>query len=93
MSITRYKANPDVSCGDEPDGAVLFNPDNNSTTVINSSGRLLWGFLGEAHSIDEIARYLLESYSEVEGEQAAADARAFIESLSPEFVLEVADES
>ena len=93
MSIIRYQANPEVSCGDEPDGAVLFNPDSNGTTVINTSGRLLWGFLEQSRTVDEMVSYLIESFSEVEEEQAAMDVTAFVESLSPDFVLEVVDES
>jgi hypothetical protein len=93
MNEIRYQANPDVSCGDEPDGAVLFNPDNNTTIVINPSGRFLWGFLEQARTVDEIVKHLLESYSDVKVEQASADAKAFVESLSPDFVLEVADGS
>lgn len=87
----RYQVNPDVSCGDEMDGAVLFNPDTNSTTVINTSGRLLWRYLTQPRTVDEMAAHLVESFRGVEAEQAQADATAFIETLAPTYVLEVGD--
>lgn len=93
MMMPRYQANPEVSCGDEPDGAVLFNPDSNSTTVINPSGRRLWSFLEQARTIDEIAAFLVESYDGVEIAPATRDATEFIGALTPDFVIEVSDVS
>ena len=41
----RYQVNPVVSCGDEEDGAILYNPDTDDSSVVNLSGRELWNFL------------------------------------------------
>ncbi len=87
----RYQANPDVSCGDEEDGAVLFNPDTDDTAAINTSGRLLWAFLAEPRTVDELAAHLIETYQGVGAEQAEADTAAFVESLTPDFLIEVND--
>jgi hypothetical protein len=87
----RYQANPGVSCGDEEDGAVLYNPDSDDTTVINLSGRGLWAFLETPRSVEEMAAYLVQTYCEVGAEQAAEDAAQFVQSLLPGFVLEVDD--
>jgi hypothetical protein len=86
----RYQANPVVSCGDEEDGAVLYNPDTNDTTIINLSGRALWDFLaGTPRTVAELAAHLVETYRDVSVEQAAEDATQFIASLTPDFLLEV----
>ena len=85
----RYRPNPDVSCGHEEDGAVLFNPDTGETTMINLSGRSLWGFLGKGpRTVDEMAAHLVEAYRDVTSVQAAEDAREFIQILTPDFVQE-----
>jgi hypothetical protein len=90
-SLTRYMANPAVSCGDEQDGAVLFDPDTNDTAIINLTGRALWAFLETPRTIDEMAAHLVETYKDVSAEQAAKDASQFVESLAPDFLLEMND--
>lgn len=89
---TRYQANPVVSCGDEEDGSVLYNPDTNDTTVVNLSGRGLWAFLETPRTVDEMAAYLVQIYRDINAEQAAEDAAQFVQSLLPNFVLEVIDD-
>jgi hypothetical protein len=93
MNLTRYVANPAVSCGDEQDGAVLFNPDTDDTAVINPTGRILWLYLEMPHTIDEIAAYLVETYKGVTAEQATKDATQFVQSLAPDFLLEMNDDA
>jgi len=93
MTNTRYQVNPVVSCGEEADGAVLFNPDINSTTVINTSGHLLWSYMAKPHTIKEIAEFLIESFDGVDIDQATEDALAFVETLCSDFLIEVDDVS
>lgn len=87
----RYCANPVVSCGVEEDGAVLYNPDTDGTSMVNLTGRELWYFLQTARTTDEIVAHLLESYRDVSQAQAAEDTKHFIESLAPDFLLEIND--
>jgi hypothetical protein len=92
MNPTRYVANPAVSCGDEQDGAMLFNPDTDDTIVINPTGRALWTFLETPRTIDEIAAYLVETYAGVTAERAIEDAIQFVQSLAPDSLLEMNDD-
>jgi hypothetical protein len=69
----RYVANPVVSCGDEEDGTVLFNPDTEDTAIVNPSGRAPWAFLETPRTMDEMATYLVETYRGVAVERAAED--------------------
>ena len=85
----RYQANPEVSCGDEEDGAVLFNPDTDDTAIVNLSGRALWAFLETPRTLDEMASYLTKTYANVTSEQAEEHANQFVHDLTPDFVLEV----
>jgi len=89
----RYQTNPVVSCGNEEDGAVLYNPDTDNTSVINLTGQELWAFLKTPHTTDEIVEHLLQNYSGVSGEQATEDTKLFIETLVPDFLLEINDNS
>jgi hypothetical protein len=89
----RYTANPMVSCGDEEDGAFLFNPDTDDTAIVNLSGRALWALLADSpRTVDEMAAHLVAAYRDVSTEQAAEDAAQFVQALAPDFVLEIGDE-
>lgn len=83
--------NPVVSCGEEEDGAVLYNPDTDSTSLVNLTGRTLWHFLESPRSEKEIVAYLLRTFRDVSPDQAAEDTRIFIETLGPDFLLETDD--
>lgn len=84
----RYLANPVVSCAEEKDGSVLFNPDTDDMAVINPTGRLIWDFIPAAKGVEEIAAHLVESYPDLEMAQATEDAQAFVDQLLGDFVLE-----
>jgi len=85
----RYQANPVVSCGDEVDGAVLYNPDSDNTTIVNLTGRDLWSFLQTPQTPDEIVAHLVGKYRGVTVEQASEDVELFIETLMPDFLQEI----
>jgi hypothetical protein len=91
--LKRYVANPVVSCGDEEDGAVLFNPDTDDTVIVNLTGRTLWAFLETPRTVDEMAAHLVQTYRGVQAEQAAEDADQFVQSLLSDFLLEVDDDA
>ena len=84
-----YQANPVVSCGDEADGAILYNPDRDITSVINLTARGLWDYIHTPRTLNEMAAYLLDRYSGVSVEQATEDTELFIKNLSPDFLLEI----
>jgi len=85
----RYVANAVVSCSPEGDGSVLFNPDADDMAVINHSGEVLWAYLLEPRSIEELAAHLVASYEGLELEQARTDAQEFVDQLLGDFVLAV----
>lgn len=85
----RYQINPVVSFRDEgDDGAILYNPDTDDSTIINPTGRTIWKLLTTPCTLDEIAAHLLATFHNVSVDQALKDAAQFIEALSPDFVLE-----
>jgi hypothetical protein len=86
----KYQANPQVSFRDEgEDGAVLFNPDADLSTIMNATGGLIWGFIEKPRTLDEIAAFLVKNFTAVEPETAKADAESFIKMLGENFINEV----
>ena len=88
-----YRADEVVSCVDEgEDGAMLYNPDEDDTVLLNPSGRSVWVLLSAPRALDEIAGHLATAYPDVTREQARKDAEQFIQSLIPNFVIVTPDE-
>lgn len=59
----KITANPDVSCRIERDeGALLFNPDTDNTLLINPTGIIVWNFINQARTVDEIVEYITKSF-------------------------------
>lgn len=84
-----FAANPVVSCREEEDGSVLFNPDTDDMAVINPTGRVIWDFLATPRTPQEVASHLVERFRGVSPDEAEADVERFLETLVPDFILEV----
>jgi len=94
MNEKTYRANEVVSCVDEgEDGAMLYNPDKDSTILLNPSGRSIWTMLAEPRTLAAIASHLSATYPDVTPEQARKDAEQFMQSLVPDFLITSPDES
>jgi hypothetical protein len=78
----RYIVNPDVSCREEePDGALLFDPDTDEVLVVNITGLLIWRVLAEPRSRQEVVDALVEQCNNVPADQVAQDVSEFMEQL------------
>ncbi len=82
--MKRYSVNPVVSLRDEPGGGLLYNPDSDEVVLINETGRLIWDFIRDPRTTDEIAAFVEQETTDAEN--AAADVESFLESLLPDFV-------
>jgi len=90
INQTKYRANPAVSFKDEGDeGAVLYNPDTDKCVILNAIGSIIWRYLEEPKSTDEIISMLCESFSEVDAEKAQEDLEEFINNFEEDFLYEV----
>ena len=87
----KIAANPVVSCRTEGDeGAILFNPDTDSTLLINPTGIFIWTFLDQPRTIEEIVEYITNSYSNSPDRASVKkDIESFVMNLAPDFVSEV----
>lgn len=86
----KFIANPDVSCRIEGDaGAVLFNPDTDTTRLINPTGIVLWNYLSEPRTVGELVAFVAGSYSSIpDTASVQKDVEAFVKDLVPGFVSE-----
>jgi hypothetical protein len=87
----RIAANSSVSCRVEGDaGAILFNADTNGTLLINPTGVVIWNFIGQPRTIDEIVKHVAAAFSPNPGaESLRKDVESFITNLAPEYIEEV----
>jgi len=75
-------ANPLVVLREEFDQwAVLFNPDTAAAVGINPVGVAIWKLLDGQHSLDEIAKTVRDSFSDVP-EDSFGDMKAFVSDLA-----------
>jgi len=88
---TRYQANDAVSCRVEgEDGAILFNADTDTTTLINMTGVFCWRCLGQPHTLEELVTQCVKNYAGVPDPTAVRkDIESFILDLVPEYISEV----
>ncbi len=93
QSPTTYKANPVISCRIEgEEDAILFNPDTDTTCVLNDTGIAIWQFLSRAHSEDEICEHLADKYDETpDRESLLADTEAFLKRLGNDYLIRKPD--
>lgn len=76
------KLNPFAIMKEEFDGTgLVYHPENNKALTLNKSGVVLWKALSSAGTAEAGVDALLEEFSGVTREQAAADVEAFIKRL------------
>jgi len=87
----RITANPVVSCRVEGDeGALLFNPDTDSTLLINPTGIMVWTFISQPRTVEEILDYITRSFSNSPDQASLRkDIVTFVTDLAPDFIAEV----
>jgi hypothetical protein len=91
QGVTRYQASPVVSCRVEgEDGAILFNADTDSTTLINTTGLFCWTCLEHPVTLEELVTQCVKNYAGVPDHAAVRkDIESFICELVPDYISEV----
>lgn len=77
----RYIVNPDVSCREEDEGALLYNPDTDRVLVVNTTGLLIWQALEQPRTLEEVVAILLERCDNVPEDRVREDVGDFIARL------------
>lgn len=82
------KLNPFAIMVPQFDGTgLIFDPNTNTAFSLNKTGVYLWSCVKEGTSESEMIAGLVERFSGVTKEQAAADVKAFLEDLQARSLL------
>jgi len=74
--------NPDVILREEdPDGALLFNPDTNQIRVINSTGLFIWKHCDGKNHLPSIVSSLKETFDGVPEAEVDIQVKAFVDDM------------
>lgn len=75
--------NPDVVLREEdPDGALLFNPDTNQIRVINTTGLFIWKHCDGKKDISAIVTALKKAFEGVPEKEVDKQVKAYIDDMS-----------
>jgi Coenzyme PQQ synthesis protein D (PqqD). len=74
--------NPDVILREEdPDGALLFNPDTNQIRVINATGLFIWKQCDGRKDLPAIVVALKSAFDGVPETEVEGEVRAFVDDM------------
>ena len=74
--------NPDVVLHEEdPDGALLFNPDTNQIRVINPTGLFIWNHCDGTRNLPAIVSALKEAFEDVPEKEVDVQVSEFVEEM------------
>ena len=78
----RYTRNPDVVLREEdPDGALLFNPDTNQIRVLNTTGLFVWKLCDGSQDLPGFAAAMQESFDQVPEDQVTAQVTEYVDDM------------
>ena len=77
-----YIRNPDVVLREEdPDGALLFNPDTNQIRVLNTTGLFVWKLCDGSQGLPGIVAAMQEAFDGVPEEQVAGQVAEYVDDM------------
>ena len=77
-----YIRNPDVVLREEdPDGALLFNPDTNQIRAINTTGLFVWQMCDGNAAMPSIVAAVMESFAQVPEDEVAGQVRDYVDDM------------
>ena len=78
----RYFRNPDVVIHEEdPDGALVFNPDTDQIKVLNQTGFFIWQLCDGSHDKEGIVRCVRESFDKVPEDQVSGQVEDYVNDM------------
>lgn len=74
--------NPDVVLREEdPDGALLFNPDTNQIRVINTTGLFIWKHCDGRKALPAIVSAIKKTFDSVPEKEVDDQVKAFVDDM------------
>jgi hypothetical protein len=84
--------NPDVVLREEdPDGALLFNPDTNQVLVLNSTGLFVWKHCDGSRDFKAILTAVKDAFDEVPEVEVMTEVKDFIAQLQTKGFIGTSD--
>jgi hypothetical protein len=84
--------NPDVVLREEdPDGALLFNPDTNQVLVLNTTGLFIWKHCDGYRNPPDILKAIKETFEEIPQAEVEANVKDFITQLQTKGFIGLSD--
>jgi hypothetical protein len=78
----RYIRNPDAVIHEEdPDGALVFNPDTDQIKVLNQTGVFIWRICDGSHEVESIIARVRETFDKVPEDQVSGQVQDFINDM------------
>jgi hypothetical protein len=79
----RFMRNPDVVIHEEdPDGALVYNPDTDQIRVLNRTGFFVWQLCDGSHDIKSITSRIQESFDRVPEDQVSEQVAVFVNEMT-----------
>jgi hypothetical protein len=74
--------NPDVVLHEEdPDGALVFNPDTDQIKVLNQTGFFVWRLCDGGHDMERIIARVRETFDGVPEDQVLVQVQDFVNDM------------
>jgi hypothetical protein len=91
---TRFIRNPDVVLHEEePDGALIYNPDTDQIRVLNQTGFFVWQLCDGSHDMQSLVAGVRDSFDEVPDDNVSGQVEDFVnEMVSVGFIGTVEEE-
>jgi hypothetical protein len=78
----RYFKNPDVVIHEEdPDGALVFNPDTDQIKVLNQTGFFIWQLCDGSYVMESIIARVQETFDEVPEDQVSGQVEDYVNEM------------
>ena len=82
ITLVRYTRNPDIVLREEdPDGALLFNPDTNQIRVLNNTGLFVWKLCDGSLDLSGFVTAMQESFDQVPEDQVTAQVTEYVDDM------------
>jgi hypothetical protein len=79
---TRFIRNPDVVLHEEdPDGALIYNPDADQIKVLNQTGYFVWQLCDGSHDMQSLVSGVRDSFDDVPDDNVSGQIEDFVNEM------------
>jgi hypothetical protein len=80
--VQRFIRNPDVVLHEEePDGALIYNPDTDQIRVLNQTGFFVWQLCDGSHDMQSLVAGVRDSFDKVPDDNVSGQVEDFVNEM------------